>query len=62
MLTLRSIDKVADTGVIPSKAALDSIGMKVIQLKKIGHNDMTDYAKKDQKKQIMKHVYRFLKS
>lgn len=62
MLTLRSIDKVADTGVIPAKTVLDSIGMKVVQLKKIGHNDMTDYAKKDQKKQILKHVYRFLKS
>lgn len=62
ILTLRSIDKVADTGVIPTKAVLDSIGLKVIQLKKVGHNDMTDYAKSEQKKQILKYVYSFLKS
>lgn len=62
MLTLRSSDKTADDGVIPTSLIADSIGLKVVQLKKVGHNDMTDYAKASQKKQIMKHVYRFLKS
>jgi len=62
MLTLRSSDKTPDEGVIPSKTALDTIGLKLIQLKKVGHNDMTDYAEPFQKRQILKHVYRFLKS
>lgn len=60
VLTLRSSDKTADEGVIPEKAIADSIGLKVVQLKKVGHNDMNDYASKAQKKQIMRHVDRFL--
>lgn len=61
-LTLRSSDKTADEGVIPPKTVCDSLGLKVVQLKKIKHNDMTDYSLSSQKKQIMRKIIPFLKN
>lgn len=61
ILTLRSSDKVADEGVIPAKPLCDSFGIKVVQLKKIKHNDMTDYSQRSQKKQMIKYIQSFLK-
>lgn len=61
-LTLRSSDKTADEGVIPDKLRCDSLGIKVVQLKKVKHNDMTDYSLRSQKKQMIKYIQKFLKS
>lgn len=61
IMSLRSSDKTADDGVIPHSRICDSLGIEIIRLKKVKHNDMTDYASQTQKKQIIAPIYRFLK-
>ena len=61
IMSLRSTDKTADNGVIPDTRTCDSLGIEIIQLKRVKHNDMTDYASQTQKKQIIAPIYRFLK-
>jgi hypothetical protein len=58
--TLRSTDKTADDAVLPDHGICDSLGIKVIQLRKITHNEMNDYASYKQKKQIMTIIRRLL--
>ena len=61
VMSLRSSDKTPDDGVIPDARICDSLGIEIVQLKKVKHNDMTDYASRTQKKQIIAPIYRFLK-
>lgn len=58
--SLRSTDKQADEHVLPNKATCDSLGIKIIQLRKITHNEMNDEASKKQKRQIVTIVLRLL--
>ncbi len=60
--SLRSVDKTADAGVIPNKNERDSLNIKIIQLRKITHNQMNDEASKKQKNQINTIILRLLRT
>lgn len=60
VLSLRSSDKEADPGVIPSKEAQRKFDCSIIQLKNINHNGMNDFGRKHQKKLILSHIDSFL--
>lgn len=60
--SLRSIDKVADSLVIPSKEICLHCGIRIIQLKKITHNEMNDEGSRKQKKQINQYVQKILEN
>lgn len=57
--TLRSSDQQADPGVLPAQ---NTQQIEVIQLKKIGHNDMNDEGSRKQHKTINKFVLEGLRS
>jgi len=58
--SLRSSDKHADEGVLPDKAQQKDLGIKVIQLKNITHDEMNDGAPAKKKKKIAKTVVQLL--
>lgn len=58
--SLRSTDKTADSLVIPSKEVCLKEGIKIIQLKKITHNEMNDEGSRKQKKQINSYIQKIL--
>ncbi len=58
--SLRSIDKTADSTVIPSKEICSEYGIKIIQLKRITHNEMNDEGSRKQKKQINQYIQKIL--
>lgn len=60
--SLRSTDKVADSLVIPSKEICLHCGIRIIQLKKITHNEMNDEGSRKQKKQINQYVQKILEN
>jgi hypothetical protein len=57
---LRSSDKTADLGVIPSTEMCDSLGIQIIQLRRIPHNEMNDEGSRRQKKQINRYIRKIL--
>lgn len=58
--SLRSTDKTADEGVLPTVLSCDSLGIQIIQLKNITHNQMNDEGTRKQKKQINKYIQEIL--
>lgn len=58
--SLRSTDKTADEGVLPPVELCDSLGIRVIQLKNITHNQMNDEGTRKQKKQINNYIQKIL--
>jgi hypothetical protein len=58
--SLRSTDKAADSLVIPSKETCSALGITIIQLKKITHNEMNDEGSRKQKKQINQYIQKIL--
>lgn len=58
--SLRSIDKVADSAVIPPEEICLTCGIKIIQLKKTTHNQMNDEGSRKQKKQINNYIQKIL--
>lgn len=58
--SLRSTDKMADSTVIPSEKVCVDYGIKIIQLKKITHNEMNDEGSRKQKKQINGYIQKIL--
>lgn len=60
LLTLRSSDFTADEGVLPDSTEAASLGMEIVQLSDIKHNDMTDEGTSAQKAEILRHIDHFL--
>ena len=60
VFSLRSNDKYADTGVLPSEIEQQSFGIKIIKLEQVNHNNMNDFAKKSQKKLILSYINDFM--
>lgn len=58
--SLRSTDKIADSAVFPSESVCLNYGIKIIQLKKITHNEMNDEGSRKQKRQINGYVQKIL--
>lgn len=58
--SLRSVDKTADSTVIPPKEICIACGIKIIQLKKTTHNQMNDEGSRKQKKQINGYIQKIL--
>lgn len=58
--SLRSIDKVADSTVIPPEEVCLTCGINIIQLKKTTHNQMNDEGSRKQKKQINNYIRKIL--
>lgn len=58
--SLRSTDKVADSLVIPSKEVCSALGINIVPLKKITHNEMNDEGSRKQKKQINQIIQKIL--
>lgn len=58
--SLRSIDKTADSTVIPPKEICVTCDIKIIQLKQTTHNQMNDEGSRRQKKQINNYVQKIL--
>lgn len=58
--SLRSIDKTADSTVIPPKEICFTCGIKIIQLKQTTHNQMNDEGSRRQKKQINGYIQKIL--
>lgn len=58
--SLRSSDKPADIGVLPKVEEQVKYGVKIVQLKKIEHNDMDDTATNSKRKVILRYLYTFL--
>jgi len=58
--SLRSIDKTADSTVIPSEEVCLTCGINIIQLKKTTHNQMNDEGSRKQKKQINNYIQKIL--
>lgn len=58
--SLRSIDKTADSTVIPPKEICITCGIKIIQLKGTTHNQMNDEGSRKQKKQINGYIQKIL--
>lgn len=59
--SLRSNDQKADENVLPKEAEATAFDMKIVQLKDIGHNDMSDAGTVKQKNEISRLVLEFLK-
>ncbi|AEA42129.1 alpha/beta fold hydrolase [Fluviicola taffensis] len=60
--SLRSTDKTADSGVIPSPEMCDSLGIQIIQLRRITHNEMNDEGTRRQKKKINGYIQKILEN
>ncbi|AWM32908.1 alpha/beta hydrolase [Hymenobacter nivis] len=60
VLSLRSSDQVADSGVVPSPAEQRRFGSAVVRLPAIIHNDMWDGATPTQQQEINGWITRFL--
>lgn len=60
--SLRSIDQVADPGVLPSLEEQEKNKMKILKLKKTNHNDMDDSGNLEQHQEIMQYIMGFLKN
>ncbi len=60
--SLRSIDKAADSTVIPPKEICITCGIKIVQLKQITHNQMNDEGSRRQKKQINSYIQKILEN
>ncbi|MDF3027410.1 MAG: rane-associated esterase [Fluviicola sp.] len=58
--SLRSVDKKADTLVIPPEEVCITCGIRIIQLKQTTHNQMNDEGSRKQKKQINNYVKKIL--
>jgi hypothetical protein len=58
--SLRSTDKTADSLVIPSKEICSALGITIIPLKNITHNEMNDEGSRKQKKQINSYIQKIL--
>jgi pimeloyl-ACP methyl ester carboxylesterase len=58
--SLRSTDKVADSLVIPSAEICSALGINIIPLKNITHNEMNDEGSRKQKKQINQYIQKIL--
>jgi hypothetical protein len=58
--SLRSIDKVADSTVIPPEEVCLNCGIQIIQLKGTTHNQMNDEGSRRQKKQINSYIQKIL--
>ncbi|MBB6271144.1 pimeloyl-ACP methyl ester carboxylesterase [Pedobacter cryoconitis] len=58
--SLRSSDQPADEGVLPSSEEQQRLGIKIINLKNITHNEMDDYGKDFQKAEMNKLILGFL--
>jgi len=58
--SLRSTDKIADSAVLPTESVCMNYGIKIIQLKKITHNEMNDEGSRKQKRQINGYVQKIL--
>lgn len=58
--SLRSIDKVPDSAVIPPKEICINCGIKIIRLEKTTHNQMNDEGSRKQKKQINGYIQKIL--
>jgi len=61
VFSLRSSDRPADVGVIPSSEEQQLFGIKIIRLPHTIHNDMDDRASKAQRKEINDYILSFLK-
>ena len=60
VLSLRSSDQVADSGVLPTPAEQARFGTTIVQLKNTSHNDMWDGATPAQKQEMSAAIARFL--
>lgn len=60
LLTLRSSDFTADVGVLPDSTKAAELGMQIIQMKDVKHNDMTDEGTSAQKAEILQYIDKFL--
>jgi len=60
VLSLRSNDKKADEGVLPTIEEQQEFQIKIIKLTHVNHNDMNDFAKKKQKKIILNYIDSFM--
>ncbi len=61
ILSLRSSDQPADSGVIPSAAELARYRMQVVKLPATIHNDMWDGATESQKAEMIGYIGKFLR-
>lgn len=62
VLSIRASDTEADPGVIPSIADQKKYAMKIIYLANTNHGDMNDKATDEQKEEINREIYYFLKT
>ncbi len=60
VLSLRSIDQLADEGVLPTVAEQEQFEIKIIKLSNTLHNDMDDNANNLQRKEITDYILSFL--
>ncbi len=58
--SLRSSDQVADEGVLPTTAICDSLGIIIVPLSDVQHNDMSDAGTMEQKTKINNWILQFL--
>lgn len=58
--SLRSSDKKADEGVLPSEEEQIKYGIKIVYLSQIKHNEMNDFATNKQKQEIQNYILDFL--
>lgn len=58
--SLRSSDQVADEGVLPTLEEQKRLGMTIISLPHMLHNDMDDHATAEQRQQINDYILSFL--
>jgi pimeloyl-ACP methyl ester carboxylesterase len=60
--SLRSSDKQADEGVLPTADEQKQFGITVIKLLNIEHNDMNDFGKNKKKRVIKRYVLEFMEN
>lgn len=58
--TLRSSDQPADDGVIPTDADNKKLGITIVSLSDVKHDEMDEHANAEQRKEIQKYVLKFL--
>lgn len=59
--SLRSSDQPADEGVLPTEKEIKKYKMAIVKLANTTHNEMDDNANEEQRKEIQKHILKFLK-
>ena len=62
ILSFRSSDQVADDGVLPTAAEQKKLGIQIVQMKNLTHNDIWDGATDEKKREVNQKINAFLKA